>query len=264
MKKLRNILFVAFALIVLSGCWNAQISSQTNITNPKGAGNKTISVSILKDGQKKPDGTGDVGNEAYLVKGWEGIDEWLKENTPDGFEVKKEETDTSYIYSITYEFKDIKEYNQKTKQLIGEETYNSYGFLPTTLDVEKTKNDKGVKGYNVTFTEDIRILYASVAWAFEGIFYNEELFNKDPFASGSEVEISDIYEMTSISIKIGDEETKFDLTAEENITLTEVTVTGFIEGSWMSTGLVVGLIVGAVVVVAGVVGLVVLKKKQVI
>lgn len=259
MKKISYLLILALSVIVLAGCWNAQIKSQTVITSIEGAGSKTITVEILKDGQTAPDGS-TVANEPYLVKGWEGVDEWLEQNTPEGFTVEKKETETSYIYSITYDFKDIDDYNAKTKRLIGETRYEDYGFLPATLIAEKTNNDQGVKGYQLTFTEDVRILYASVGWAFEGIFYNDELFNRDPYGTG-EIEISDIYELTAVTIKIGDEETTFDLTAEEHITLTEVVATGFIEESWVSVPAIVGIVV-AVVVVFGSAGLVFLKIRK--
>jgi hypothetical protein len=258
MKKFSSLVMTLVTVLLLAGCWNSEISSDMSITSTEGAGSKTVYLTILKDGQPKPDDeTQVVENLPYLPAGYEGLKTYAAENAPEGFEVKVNETDTNLVFSITYSFDSIKEYNDLTKKLIGEDTYDAYGLLPATLETKDAEKD-GVKGFDVTFTEDVNVLYASVAWAIEEIFNDPTLFNPDPFGTGA-IEVADIYQLTSVKLTVGDTTTDIDLTSDDNVTLTEVSATGFIEDNGFP---VVWAVVGGVVVALVIVGAIVYTKKR--
>lgn len=261
MKKLSRLFILVFAIsILLTGCWKGDISSDTTM-NKGGEGTKTLTMELLKDDQPKPDGKGNVDDNSQFFKGgFPALATWLQTHVPEGYKVDVKEEATKYVYSITYSFKDINEYNEKTKKLIGDAKYEELGLKPSTLTEEEAKDSNGKNAYKLTFTENKDVLYASAAWAVEGIFNDTNLFDPDPHKTGA-IGMTDIYQLKSIKLKIGDAVKEFDLTKDENASLTEVALSGFVAKPVDNTPMYIG-IGAAVVVIAAVLAVVVLKKKK--
>ncbi|MCM0647309.1 hypothetical protein NBE98_02835 [Clostridium swellfunianum] len=261
MKKLSRLIVLIFVVsMLLTGCWKGDISSDTAM-NRGGEGTKTITMELLKDNQPKPDGKGNVEDNSQFFKGgFPALAAWLQKNVPEGFKVDVKEEATKYVYSITYSFKDINEYNEKTKKLIGNAKYEELGLKPSTLNEEEAKDSNGKKAYKLTFTESKDVLYASSAWAVEGIFNDTNLFDPDPHKTGA-IGMTDIYQLKSIKLKIGDTTKDFDLTKEENASLTEVSLAGFAAKPADKTPLYIG-IGAAVIVVIAVLTVIASKKKS--
>lgn len=246
--------------MLLTGCWKGTVKSDMGITK-NGEGQKTITVEILKDHMPKPDGKGNVDDNSQFFKGgFEALNKWVKANAPAGYDVNVTDDKDKYIYTISYSFKTIDEYNEKTKKLIGDAKYKELSLSPATLTEEEAKNSEGKKGSKLTFKESKDVLYASVAWAIEGVFNNKELFDPDPHKTGA-IGLTDIYEIKSIKVKVGDTEKEFDLTKDENSSLTDVELSGFVASPVNNTPLYIGIGAGAVVVIV-VLALVIAKKKK--
>ncbi len=172
-KKVLLVVLMMITMLVLAACNEGMIYSDLKITDTDGAGTKTIKVKILHDdaiceaGENK--GTLPVGNNfaLHLPKGTDPIVEKLELEKPldDLTIVKTVDKDAKCDWiTISYSFKDINEYNQKTKimaQAFGRQIEDA------TIVVD---------GNNLTFAEHKDNLKKSIDWALSSIYNDEELF----------------------------------------------------------------------------------------
>ena len=211
MKKISVVLVLTFVLLTFSGCWAGETTGSMAINSEKGKGSKTITFTILKDHVKKPDNNGNVDdNSKYFPQGMGAVTTWLKSNVPADHKVEFSDKADSYVYSITYTFNDIAEYNAKTKALVGNASWSALKLTDATIAaVEKDGS------YDVTFTENPKVLEGSIRWAIDGIFKNKQIF--DPRAgipSADPVTADIIFTINKLSVKVGSKTTAFDMKAK--------------------------------------------------
>src|SRR5690554_7023984 len=104
------------------------------ITSKDGAGIKTINVRIPRDHTESAanQNAGDV-NSAFFPKGHKPVVEYIQSIVPEGVVVTFEEQDDYWVYSLTYNFTSINDYNDKTKALIPDDAYQLSVSKPATL-----------------------------------------------------------------------------------------------------------------------------------
>ncbi|MCM0647303.1 LPXTG cell wall anchor domain-containing protein [Clostridium swellfunianum] len=216
MKKFSFVAILMLVLLTFAGCWNGEAKSNASITSEKGKGSKTISFTILKDHVKKPDGNGTVeDNSKYFPKGIGAVTTWLKSNVPAGFDITFAEKADYYLYTLSYSFNDIADYNAKTKALAGA-NWAKYALQDATLTASEKDG-----GYEVTFKESGKTTEASIKWALDGIFKNSQIF--DPRAGKPDAEPvteDTIFKVMSETVKVGEKATTVQLDKNSNVTVT--------------------------------------------
>lgn len=229
MKKLSFALVIAMVAVLLTGCFQGVVTSEMTITSIEGAGTKTIKCDIYKDEADKPDGTGKVadnfsGDNPYFLKPIDDVVAFLNSKAPEGVAVTMEEKADKYVLSFTYSFKDLADYNAKTKALIGEERWAASDMSEAAIEVVDAEGGK-----KVTFTEDIEVLKNSVRWAAEalisdttGVYNSQRAAAEGLTADGS---ATSIFIIDPFTITVGDNTAKFDSSS------TEISVTGFFADS---------------------------------
>lgn len=224
MKRYVGLLsMLAMVAALLSGCWAGEVYSTLTITSEAGAGTKVVYVEVLKDHVQKPDNNGTVDdNSQYFPNGMQAVADWLKENVPDGFTVELKETEDMHVYSISYSFADIADYNAKTKRLIGEERWNANGLQEAALSVADGK---------VTFTEDAAVTMQSALAYIEQVYDQPDLYDSTKGGTAEALSVDQIYAMKNITVKVGGTEQTFEL-AEG----TQLSVTGTIDAGAANTG----------------------------
>jgi hypothetical protein len=226
-KRLSAVISVVLVLVLLSGCWAGQVNSGMTVTSDKGAGTKTISIDILKDHVKRPDGKGTVDdNSKYFPGGMKAVTDWGKKNVPAGFKVELKDSKDKWTYNITYTFKDIKDYNDKTKKLIGNEVWKTLSLKPAVLKVKAAKG-----GSNVTFTEDAAFLSASVNALMKKFYDEKTLYDAKGGKEQDPVTVDVIYNVNETKLKVGNsKEAKF-VVGDKSNPLKIITQTGFIKAA---------------------------------
>jgi hypothetical protein len=224
MKRNVGVLAIfAMVAVLLTGCWAGEVYSTLTITSEAGAGTKVVYIEVLKDHVQKPDNNGTVDdNSQYFPNGMQAVADWLKENVPAGFTVELKETEDMHVYSISYSFTDIADYNAKTKQLIGEERWNANGLQEATLSVADGK---------VTFTEDAAVTMQSALAYIEQVYNQPDLYDSTKGGTAGALTLDQIYSMKNITVKVGGTEQTFEL-AEG----TQLSVTGAIGAASANTG----------------------------
>ncbi|MFC5530526.1 hypothetical protein [Cohnella yongneupensis] len=224
MKKLSTVLAIVLLAFALTGCWGGEVKSSMTITSAAGAGSKTLTIVVLKDTATKPDNNGTVDdNSTFFPNGMGAVTTFLKKSVPSGFKVAFKEEKNDYVYTITYAFKDIKDYNAKTKQLIGSKVWKDNKLKDATLTSVTTKGGK-----KVTFKEDASIVSTSVLELIKKVYANPDVY--DPTHGGHDaVKIESVYTLKGISIKVGDSAVKsFDMTNKDK-PVTTITQVGFMK-----------------------------------
>lgn len=245
MKKASLMMVLALVMVLFSACWPGEIRSEMKIENETGKGTKTIVAEILKEGQPKPDGNGKVETLQHLPKGFASIGEWLQENKPEEMELVLSEDDTKYIYTFTYDFENIEEYNTKTKAIAGD-AWTDYKIEDATLSSVETKVD-GDNKYEVTFNESPNVLYVSMLWAIEGIYYNKEIFDNDPNGTGA-TEIERVFKIKTATIEMNGVEETIDI---ENGAPTALKITGHFDRE-ANTNMIIMLLVGIALIIVSI------------
>lgn len=225
MKKVSVVLILMFVLLTFSGCWAGETTGNMTIKSEKGMGSKTVTFTILKDTSNKPDGSGKVAdNSKYFPQGISAVTTWLQSNVPSGYKVDFSEKADRYVYSITYTFNDIADYNAKTKALIGSANWSKYKLSDATLAATE-KNGT----YDVTFTESADTLKASVMWAIDGLYDNKQVFDITAGGTNKPEDMTKeyIYTINKLDVKVGSKTTSFDMKAKKDA----VTASGNIDPS---------------------------------
>ncbi|RAP74070.1 hypothetical protein [Paenibacillus montanisoli] len=224
MKKIVTVVVSLLLVMALSGCWAGDVNSGLTITSAAGAGYKTLRIEILKDHVEKPDKNGKVDdNSDYFPNGMNAVTKFLKKSVPAGFKIGFREEKNKYVYSVTYSFKDIKDYNAKTKQLIGSKVWAEKKLKDATIT-----SVAAAGGKKVTFKEDASLTATSVLEVIKKVYLNPDVF--DPTHGGHEViTIDQVYALKGISAKVGNSAVKtFDMTVKGK-PVTTIQQTGFIK-----------------------------------
>lgn len=114
MKKMKFILFflISLSCLIFAGC-GAHIDSKINL-NPDGSGKRDIICTI-------PD-----SNFKGILGGETALDSILKKNKPGILTMQKEKSNSSTIYTFTYNFKSFDDYLSKSESLIGSKPDSSF------------------------------------------------------------------------------------------------------------------------------------------
>ena len=218
MKKLCWVLVIALMILTFASCDAGRVRSSMEITSIEGAGTKTIICHVLNDDTEIPEYPGSqVGNNSpYFPNGMEAARELLQANIADGFTVEMTEESDRYIFTITYSFENIDDYNEKTKMLIGESVWDENEITDSTLTVNEQAG-----GYEVTFSEDPNILVYSVRWAATILLEDTTGAYDKNAVENVDVTVDNIMQTYETQITIGDTEQTF-------IIGEFVTATGFI------------------------------------
>ncbi len=217
MKKISVVLALALLLIAASSCDAGRVRSTMQITSVSGAGTKTITCDVLKDETDIPEYPGSpvTNNMVYFPQGMEAARALLQANAPEGFTIALSEEADKYVFTITYDFSSIADYNAKTKLLIGSSRWSENGLSDATFTTETTQS-----GTTAVFTENPQVLTLSVAWA-GNVLINDTtgVYNKDA-VDGVAVTAETIFQTFQTDITVGDTTETFDKDA------IDVSVTG--------------------------------------
>jgi hypothetical protein len=201
MKKFCWVLVLALIIFTFASCDAGRVRSSIEITSINGAGTKTIICHVLKDDAEIPEYPGSqVGNNSpYFPNGMEAARDLLQNSIAEGFTVDMTEEDDRYIFTITYSFESIDDYNAKTKMLIGQSVWDENAISDSTLTVSSQSG-----GSDVTFTEDPDVLVYSVRWAALALL-NDTTGAYDPNAvENVVVTVDNIMQTFETQVTIGD------------------------------------------------------------
>lgn len=203
MKKLSliSLLIITLLAIILTGCEKGDTYS-TMTFNEDGSGTKTIYAKFQRDHlfSEANQKSGKV-NSSFFPKGQEPVVEWFKEQVPEGFEVDFEEQEDYWVYSITYSFTDLDDYNKKTRQLIKDRHWLDSYLEPAVIEpIDESDN-------NIVFREQTAILRLSLLGYLEDLHLQTDIFDhtqggRDNIAPG------DHFEPTEVMVSIGSEQAK--------------------------------------------------------
>jgi len=230
-RKVLRILGVVLVLtlaFMLVACDRALVKSEMEINSTEGAGTKVIRVSILRD-HKYSQADQDAGktNSAFFPMGQQAVVDFFETVIPDGVELEWTEEADEWVYTFTYSFADIEEYNAMTKALVTEGVWDSWELEEATLDVVEVEG-----GHEVTFTEMTRILEASIHIYFWYLHQPDQSDIFDPTRNGVDPDgfsLGQNYKVASINITVGDNSDLVDSDMQDLGAFEESTfsVTGF-------------------------------------
>lgn len=219
MKKLL-LAFLAIAMLaVLVACDPAQVTTSIKITDTAGAGTKTFSAKILKDGQPKyldKDGKIIEKNGKHWIGGVDKTVAKLNEVCPiEGATIEAGESTDAYDTIIfSYSWANIDEYNEKTKSL----AIDGFDIADAELIVD---------GDNVTFKEPASNQFNSIMWALDTIYNDPELYD---LAGDTNIKNDSLAKIYDVKITIGDNTEQLRYTKDEEgtdiATNPDVEVTG--------------------------------------
>ena len=236
------VLAAAFLLVFLSSCRGAVCVSELTITDAGGKGERVCllyapavngeyldlgeaQVDFLRTKLKNRIGTKE--SAAYTIA-YEGLlPSSQVPSVASQYEMPEEEASLGFhVFSLKYEFDDIKDYNRKTsrlynlsKALIADASDDTYrvGVLDDYVDSflrvnERTREDGSPTGqYDVTFTETGAVSYGLVAWAMILLYQNradETLWKTDEiyYAPFSPDETHTMYSAlkTQVTVSVGE------------------------------------------------------------
>ncbi|MDD3957531.1 MAG: hypothetical protein PHW40_01740 [Candidatus Izemoplasmatales bacterium] len=261
-KKILMIFGLLATVLVLGGCWPAEIGVETEFTSRSGGGTRVFVVDIMDDtlatepitNPDDPDGTegkGAVINNKHITGGLGAIQTWLEQYAPDFITVKPMTTSGYHRYfTFEFSFKDFDEFLEKYEALVNLSPTMSWS------DFDADEKPKWVcEGGQCTFTESKAILEASLDWALDGIF--NDIYDADDLADY--VGKADISVLANYKLYVGDGEYEelqhFDADAIDGagtgkvVYVTSETLTG--TGQVPMAGWLIGVIIAGVVLVAG-------------
>ncbi len=198
MKKYIFVLLAILLCIILYGCSSAHVQSEMNIYTKSGAGTRTIFVNIEKDHKLSHDDrrSGNT-NSVFFPKGFEPVRDYIQSIVPDWCVIELEEKPDHWVYTLSYSFKDIDDYNKKTRQLIDDIIYEEEELEPATLTaVEKDG------GWDLTFKEQTATTHSIVLGYVTELHFQDEIFDRARNGIGVVVP-RDNFEVKLISVKIG-------------------------------------------------------------
>lgn len=198
MKKIILMFIAALLSIVLYGCSEAKVYSEMKIFNKSGAGTKTISVNIDRDHKlSRDDRAAGKTNSKFFPKGFEPVRDYIQSKVPDWCEIGFEEKKDFWVYTINYSFKDIDDYNRKTRELIDDVLYEDEDLEPAVLTAVERDG-----GWNVTFREQTAVVHSIVLGYIADLHFNEEIFDRSGGGQGAKTP-KENFSLSRISVKIG-------------------------------------------------------------
>jgi LPXTG-motif cell wall-anchored protein len=233
MKKIGLVIMAVLLVWLLSGCYAAQVTSELNITSPTGAGTKTIAAEVLKDEADHPTDAGQkvTDNSKFFPNGVEPVVQWLKDNVPEGFTVDLIDKSDRWIFTISYSFTDINDYNAKSKLLMGADRWEKEEVADTVLTAEAVDG-----GHNVSIKEDARMLELTFLKYFEQIYNNPDLFDpKKGDPNSDPTTLNDTFNVVNIRVDIGSNVTDVKMN-EEGKTVIDIDASGFIPEGGAAAG----------------------------
>lgn len=233
-KKIAALIAVISATaVVLVSCYSGIGKSDMTITSAAGAGTRTFSMAILKDGAVNPDDSTkpvdqEFTSDGYFPKGIQAVVDLLNSKRPSGVpEIQcKEETDR-YVLSYTISFKDLADFNAQTKAIAGK-YWDENNVQPAAITTSKASG-----GTKVTYTEDLMLDYVCDQWASHALFddttgvYNVTLANSAGVTPDGPTTC--IYYTDNVAVDIGGTVTNFGKNA------TTVEATGVIKDAAVSS-----------------------------
>lgn len=198
MRKIILMLIVTLLGIVLSGCSEAKVFSETTIFNKSGAGTRTLFINIERDHKFSAEdrAKGNV-NSVFFPNGFEPVREYIQSLVPEGCVVGFEEQRDHWVYTITYSFNDIDDYNKKTRELINDIIYEDEELEPAVLTVVERDG-----GWDVTFKEKTAVAKAIVMGYIAELHFNEEVFDRTGGGRGSK-KPRENFSFDRVTVKIG-------------------------------------------------------------
>lgn len=209
-KKSLMLLILLFLplIIILTGCEKGD-SYSTMVINEDGSGTKTIYARFKRDHLfSEADQKSGKVNSSFFPKGQEPVVEWLKDQVPDGFDVAFEEQEDYWVYTISYSFTDIDDYNKKTRQLIKDKHWLEGYLEPAVLEKIDDSSE-----YNIVFKEQTAILKYSLLGYLEDLHLQTDIFD---YTQGGRDNVTpaDHFQQTEVAVSIGSDEAKAEMEDE--------------------------------------------------
>lgn len=186
MKRILLLVIFPAMMLLLTACFEGVVNSDLTITNTDGAGTRTLSVKIYKDGVPKPDYSGElvsgmVGEDGHLPNGTEAVKNKLIEvcNLDDAeIELVTDDSLDYDLITITYSFDDIADYNNKTRILADG---------APIVDAELTLMDN-----ELVFMEPTGNFKNTIQWAVDAVYDDPDVFQQLGVAKSDITRISDL------------------------------------------------------------------------
>jgi predicted small secreted protein len=214
-KAIAGIAIICLMLFVLTSCYSGIGKADMQITSVSGAGTRTFSMEILKDGAVNPDDSQPVAEmftqNGYFPQGINAVVTLLNAKKPAGVPtIAMEEKSDRYILSYTISFSSIDDFNTKVKAIAGQ-YWDANSTEPATLTSSSVTG-----GTSLAYTEDVQLTYTCNLWASHALFddttgvYNVTLANANGLTPDG---ATAIFYTDKVSINIGGTITNYDKTA---------------------------------------------------
>lgn len=228
-KTTKRILVLAILVLVVvafTACWRGDLTGQTTITSKDGAGTRTFVFKIFKNGVTEPkvggaiitdnewvdDTTGYLkGTNAQLVAKVLGAAPFA------GITCVASETEEQRIFTISFSFTSLADYNTKLEALydaatgvLGTGGVDLKGdFIPATL---------AVVGDGVTFTDSWQSTVIGTDWAWAAVYGDNALIVKHDLAKNA------MLYCEPLKVKVGGTTTTFGIVGDAGVAFDTMTL----------------------------------------
>ncbi|HOB20698.1 MAG TPA: LPXTG cell wall anchor domain-containing protein [Candidatus Atribacteria bacterium] len=181
MRKILSLLLVAFLLVVLVSCKAGVLSSELELDPVTQQGTAKFTIRVPKNDAPDTGNNFDKPGDPGYISSPEDLLNLFKKAVPAGYTVTMkdepkmvEREDGSevdqgdFAYTLTFTFNGIDDYNNKVLKLVGQSSWDAASehagvTIPKATLTVTPNGDK----YDVTFTEDVRILDVVGYWAYK-------------------------------------------------------------------------------------------------